>query len=348
LSSDADGLDGGISPRENTNLVGHHDAAAFLAQAYRSGRIHHAVLIEGPEGIGKATLAFHFAQHVLTHPDAAKAPEPLAVPDPASAVFRQVASGASHDLMHLTRPVDEKTGRVKSAITVDEVRRAGRFLQQTSGTGGWRIVIVDPADDLHRSAANAILKMLEEPPARAMFLVVSHAPGRLLPTIRSRCLTLRLTQLPPDDVVAGLRRLPVGAGLDPAKLERVALRSEGSLRRAIMMLNYGGLDLIDALEKILQAGKDASRREMHVLADTLAAKEREEAYGFFCDYALARLGDMARQSGVQGMTARAARQAEAAERASRDLQTAQAYNLDRKQTMLSLLGVLIEAAQPWP
>ncbi len=137
-------LKGAIAPVQNDRLFGHEQAEAFLAQSYRSGKGHHAILIEGPEGIGKATLAFRFASHILNHPDPATAPERLEDPDPASIVGRQLASGASHNLLHLTRPVDEKTGRVKGAITVDEVRRAGKFFSQTSGTGNWRIVIIDP------------------------------------------------------------------------------------------------------------------------------------------------------------------------------------------------------------
>ncbi|RVQ51527.1 DNA polymerase III subunit delta', partial [Sinorhizobium meliloti] len=113
-------LEGALAPATNSKLFGHQEAEAFLAQSYRSGKGHHAVLIEGPEGIGKATLAFRFANHILSHPDPADAPERLADPDPASMVTRQLASGASHNLLHLARPVDEKTGRAKGAITVDE------------------------------------------------------------------------------------------------------------------------------------------------------------------------------------------------------------------------------------
>ncbi len=147
--------------------------------------MHHAILIEGAEGIGKATLAYRFAHHVLTHPDPLVAPDQIADPDLDDPVGRQISSGASHHVLHLARPVDEKTGKAKSVITVDEVRRAGKFFGQTSGTGNWRVAIIDPADDLNRNAANAILKILEEPPKRSLFLVLSHTPGRLLPTIRS-------------------------------------------------------------------------------------------------------------------------------------------------------------------
>ncbi|MDH4414109.1 MAG: DNA polymerase III subunit delta', partial [Rhizobium sp.] len=235
-------LDGAIAPVSNIRLFGHAAAEAFLARSYRSGKGHHAVLIEGPEGIGKATLAFRFANHILRHPDPATAPEAIADPDPDHSVTRQLASGASHNLLHLSRPVDEKTGRVRTAITVDEVRKAGHFFSQTSGTGNWRIVIIDPADDLNRNAANAILKILEEPPKRAMFLVLSHAPGKLLPTIRSRCLPLKLQELDPQAMDQALGQL--GLSIPADKREAVLSLAKGSVARALKLVNYGGADIL--------------------------------------------------------------------------------------------------------
>jgi DNA polymerase-3 subunit delta' len=221
-------LEGAVPPARNPHLYGHQAAEEFLARSYRSGKGHHAILIEGPEGIGKATLAFRFANHVLSHPDPATAPDHIADPDLNSSVSRQIASGASHNLLHLARPVDEKTGKTKTAITVDEVRRAGHFFSQTSGTGNWRIVIIDPADDLNRNAANAILKILEEPPRRALFLVLSHAPGKLLPTIRSRCQSLRLSPLGDRDLAKALAGL--GTPLDGGKTQEMVLaKSKGSV-----------------------------------------------------------------------------------------------------------------------
>ncbi len=234
-------LDGAIAPAENNRLFGHEQAESFLAQSYRSGKGHHAILIEGPEGIGKATLAFRFAHHILKHPEPAEAPEALADPDPSSAIGRQLASGASHNLLHLTRPIDEKTGRAKGAITVDEVRRAGKFFSQTSGTGNWRIVIIDPADDLNRNAANAILKILEEPPRRSLFLVLTHAPGKLLPTIRSRCLPLRLKPLDAAPLHQALAHL--GFDLEGENAERIVTAANGSVAEALKLINYGGLEI---------------------------------------------------------------------------------------------------------
>lgn len=343
MSDRPDVLDGAIPPEENTKLFGHEHAERFLATAYRSGRIHHAVLIEGPAGIGKATLAFRFANHVLRYPDPVEAPETLAEPVSSSSIFRQITSGASHHLLHLARPIDDKTGKMKSAITVDEVRRAGRFLSQTSGTGNWRIVIVDPADDLNRAAANAILKILEEPPRRALFLVISHAPGKLLPTIRSRCLPLRLQPLGPEALSNALEHLGFGDGTGETSLADIAARADGSVSQALMLLRYGGLDIVRAFEEVMKAGPLAGRKGMHSLADTLTAKDRETAFVFF----QAQLGDWIAASACTaaeaGDMAKADRLAELASSVEETWSTSSAYNLDRKQAILGVFSSLFEA-----
>ena len=328
-------LDGAIAPVRNDRLFGHEEAEAFLAQSYRSGKGHHAILIEGPEGIGKATLAFRFANHILNHPDPANAPERLEDPDPTSIVSRQLASGASHNLLHLTRPVDEKTGRVKGAITVDEVRKAGKFFAQTSGTGNWRIVIIDPADDLNRNAANAILKILEEPPRRSLFLVLTHAPGKLLPTIRSRCLPLRLKPLEPAALRQALDHL--GFDLESENAARVLAAANGSVAEALKLLNYGGLEIAATFENILAGQGPAIRKDMHKLADVLSAKDSETIFDFFTSLLTGRLMREARDAAVAGDIVRAERFARLSATTSERLTVGDAYNLDRKQTILSLL-----------
>ncbi|MBY5520277.1 DNA polymerase III subunit delta' [Rhizobium leguminosarum] len=326
-------LDGAIWPGENTKLFGHAEAEAFLAQSYRSGKGHHAILIEGPEGIGKATLAFRFANHVLSHPDPETAPETIGDPDPVSPVSRQIASGASHNLLHLARPVDEKTGKVKSAITVDEVRRAGKFFSQTSGTGNWRIVIIDPADDMNRNAANAILKILEEPPKRALFLVLSHAPGRLLPTIRSRCLPLKLAPLADDALVAALAHLGIsgegGAVLSAAK---------GSVGEALKLLNYGGGEIIAAYDEMLSAEGPTARKVMHRLADALSGRESDTIFDFFVSHVGDDIMNRARAAAGEGQIAAAERLARLYSEITERLTISDGYNLDRKQTIISILA----------
>ncbi|NLS15946.1 DNA polymerase III subunit delta' [Rhizobium sp. P40RR-XXII] len=337
MSDDRPGvLDGAIPPQDNVKLFGHEQAEAFLAQSYRSGKGHHAMLIEGPEGIGKATLAFRFANHVLSHPDPASAPETIGDPDPTSAVSRQISGGASHNLLHLSRPVDDKTGKVKSAITVDEVRRAGKFFSQTSGTGNWRIVIIDPADDLNRSAANAILKILEEPPKRALFLVLSHAPGRLLPTVRSRCLPLKLAPLADDALRLALENLGVPAG-QGSKLLSAA---KGSVSEALKLLNYGGGEIVEAYRQVLSADGPAARKAMHRLADALSAKDSDTIFGFFVAHIGDDIIDRARAAALDGSVAAAERLARLHSETTERLNVSQAYNLDRKQTLITILGEL--------
>ncbi len=177
-------------PRANPILLGHEPAEAMLADAIRGGRVHHAWLITGPEGIGKATLAYRFARRLLK----GSSEEGLAV-DPADPVFRRVAAGAHADLHTVQRSINPQTKRLRSEIGVDDVREAAEFLRLTAAEGGWRVVVFDRADELNRNAANALLKILEEPPARAILLLVCAAPGRVPPTVRSRCRRLRLASL---------------------------------------------------------------------------------------------------------------------------------------------------------
>jgi DNA polymerase III, gamma/tau subunits len=337
MSDRPDLLEGAVPPEENRHLFGHAEAEAFLAESYRSGRMHHAILIEGPEGIGKATLAFRFANHVISHPEPSDAPPAIGDPDPHSAITRQIAAGASHNLLHVRRPVDEKTGKAKTVITVEAVRKIGHFFGQTSGTGNWRVAIIDPADDLNRNAANALLKILEEPPKRSLFLVLSHAPGRLLPTIRSRCMGLKLSALSPEDMGKALSTL--GVRFD---LQQNYAATEGSVARALMLANYGGAEIAAAFDAILERGNPADRMPMYRLAESLAARDRDVAFQFFRDHVIDRVRAAAISAAERGDAAAAAQFAEKASAVAAHFDTAEAYNLDRKQTVLSLFSLLLD------
>ena len=184
-------------PRETAELFGHREAEAALLNAYRSGRIPHAWLIGGAQGIGKATLAYRMARFVLAHRNPLAAPvqraETLAV-DPADPVARQIAAGAHGGLLVLERGLNDR-GVMRTVITVDETRETISFFGSTAAVEGWRVCIVDTVDELNPNAANALLKILEEPPQQSLFLLVSHAPSRVLPTILSRCRKLPLRPL---------------------------------------------------------------------------------------------------------------------------------------------------------
>src|SRR5438132_5006735 len=220
-------------PRETPDLFGHREAEAALLAAYRSGRIPHAWLIGGALGIGKATLAYRMARFVLTHPNPQAASvqraETLAV-DPDHHVARQITAGAHGGLLVLERSLNDR-GVLRTVITVDETRETISFFGSTAAVEGWRVCIVDTVDELNPNAANALLKILEEPPQQSLFLLVSHAPARVLPTILSRCRKLPLRPLATEDVVRRAVRATDMDADDPALIEAAAA-SEGSVSRA--------------------------------------------------------------------------------------------------------------------
>src|SRR6185312_10600401 len=181
-------------PRANPILLGHETAEATLLEAVRAGRLHHAWLITGPDGVGKATLAYRFARHLLS---GRPTTDSLHL-DPAHPTFRRVAAGSHADLYTVELKANTRTGRMRTQIAVEDVRGINAFMSLTPAEGGWRVAIVDGAEDLNQASANALLKILEEPPTRAMLLLTCAAPGRLPATIRSRCRRLRLSPLPDE------------------------------------------------------------------------------------------------------------------------------------------------------
>jgi len=331
-------------PAENPLLLGHEEAAAHVAAAYRSGRLHHALLLCGPAGIGKATFAFHLAEHLLAYPVPQDAPPALSPRDPASALFRQIAQGAHPSVLHLTRPLNEKTKAFKSAVTVDEIRRIGRFLSMTSHDGSWRVVIVDPADDMNTNAANALLKNLEEPPPRTLFVLIAHSPGGLLPTIRSRCHLVRLKPLAPDTLLAVLDGL--GAGLPERGDARAALaaRAGGSVREALLLTRYGGLDIAEALARVV-ALKDFSVPEAWRVAEAVSGRDAAVQFSLFNQTALDTIAGWARRAAADGNVAGAAVLSDLWREAERLTAETEIYNLDKRQHVMGLLRRMWQAAR---
>jgi DNA polymerase-3 subunit delta' len=277
-------------PRANPLLLGRARETGLLADASRSGRLHHAWLFTGPPGIGKATLAYRFARALL----AGRMTPDLAL-DPADPTFRRVAAGTHADLLVIDRRFDEKKKRLQGEIVIDTVLEAGRFLRLTPGEGGWRVVIVDGAEAMNRNAANALLKLLEEPPARAIWLLVSHAPGRLLPTIRSRCRMLAMDPLP-EAVVQELLARANPAG-DAAALGRLAALSEGSIGRALALGEEGGLAIAALVDEVLAAKPIAPPRAA-AIADAVA--RAEDGFANFMDMLRVSLAARARQAARGG------------------------------------------------
>src|SRR5271169_6066357 len=229
-------------PRSTTALFGHAGAESALLAAYRSGRVPHAFLIVGGKGIGKATLAYRLARFVLAHPDpaaaAVKAATSLAV-DPQHPVARRIAAQAQGDLLVLERTFNDK-GVLRQQISVDDVRRTVSFFGSTAGEGGWRIAIVDAVDELNRSGANALLKVLEEPPQRALLLLVCHSAARVPATLRSRCRVMTLRPLAQTEVAAALAAAVGHASGDP-QIQAAAAAAEGSVGRALTFLDEDAL-----------------------------------------------------------------------------------------------------------
>ena len=330
-------------PRETFKLFGHAEAERALLDEYRSGRIAHAWLIGGPAGIGKATLAYRMARFVLAHPDplahAVHKSTRLDVP-PDGQVARRVAGRAHPDLLVLEREPDDK-GKMRTVITVDQVRRTVGFFGSTAGAGGWRVCIVDSADELQSpQGSNALLKVLEEPPPRSLFLVVSHAPGRLLPTIRSRCRRLTLRPLDADDVVRAAAAA-LGEDADLALLRQAAAAADGSVARAIALSGGPQLALRDKVIDLLGQLPTTDPRALHALGDSL---ERADD-GMFEIFIETAQGWLSGQLAGGGEPGRLARIAEAWDRltvAARDTDT---YNLERKPLVFNVFGLLAEAAR---
>src|SRR5690606_700859 len=279
-------------PAENPLLLGHRDVADMLAEAYRAGKLHHAILLAGPQGIGKATLAFHLAHHLLAHPDRASGPSTLATPDPASHTFRLIAQGAHPSLLHLTRPYVEKDRKFKTVITVEEIRRVNRFLSKTSHDGGHRVVIVDPADDMNNSAANALLKSLEEPPPATIFILVAHSLGRLLPTIRSRCQVIRLKPLDPEALLSLLEQLGANLPSEPQTRNALIEGALGSARNAVLMTEYGGLEIAEMTRRVVE-GSSFDVAEAHRLGEGLTGREKAVQFSIFNRGVLELISDRA-------------------------------------------------------
>jgi DNA polymerase-3 subunit delta' len=331
-------------PRETTAFFGHAAAERALLDAYRGGRIPHAWLIGGPPGIGKATLAYRMARFVHVHPDpaapAVQAAASLAI-DPEHPAVRRIAARAHGGLLVLERTEGE-SGALRTVITVDEVRRTIGFFGRTAGEGGWRICIVDSADELqYPQGSNALLKILEEPPRRALLLLASHAPGRLLPTIRSRCRQLALRPLASEDI-ARAAAAALGRSADEEEVAEAAAAADGSVGRAVQLLSADALKVRERVTELLAALPSVDAMALHALGDALG---RADPQGFAAfvdtvrDWLTARLGR------GSGEPARLAQVAEVWEKLNGAAREVEVFNLDRKPMVFAVFGLLAEAAR---
>lgn len=294
-------------PRETPRVFGHDAILRDLAGAIGGARLHHAWLITGPKGVGKATIAWAMARAILARPTNdggmfGDAPAP--VPDdlhlsPDHPVARRVAALSEPRLRLVRRPYDDRLGRLKAEIPVDEVRALKHFFAMSAADGGARVVIVDAADDMNPNAANALLKLLEEPPADAVLILISHQPGRLLPTIRSRCRVLRCGPLDPEAMAQALHDTDAEVPEDPMLQARLARLAGGSVGVAVGLCQLDGLALYDTLVRLMTGLPDFDRQSARKLAEALSAREAEPQRTMAFELIHGILADLAR-AGVTG------------------------------------------------
>ena len=272
---------GAPHPKETRLLFGQDTAQAAFLDAFASDRLHHAWLLTGPRGVGKATLAWHIARFLLATPPsdddglfgAPSPPSSLDI-DPEHPVARRILAGAEPGLATITRSINDQ-GRMRDQIVVDDIRKLGRFFGLSATDGGRRVVIVDAADEMNTNAANALLKMLEEPPARTTLLLVSHQPSRLLPTIRSRCRTVRLGTLGPQDMEAALTQVGAELPADTTALEALA---SGSVGAALRLISLDGLTTYAQIVALLDTLPRLDRPRALAMADAAAQRGQSDKF----------------------------------------------------------------------
>jgi DNA polymerase III subunit delta' len=290
-----DRIEGAPHPREAQRLFGHDAAQDAFLHAFTSGRLHHAWLLTGPKGVGKATLAWRIAKFLLATPEddgGMFAPEPptsLSIPAD-HPVLRRMAQGAEPRLFVLRRGANDKATALSADIRVDEVRKMKSFFALSAADGGRRVAIIDAADEMNTGAANALLKLLEEPPASVTFLVIAHQPHRLLPTIRSRCRELRLTPLAPEPLAQALEQ--AGGMVEPDQVQALGQLAGGSVGEAFRLTNLDGLQTYQTIVALLATLPRMDRNRALTLAEMGAGKGAEERFDLIVtllDLILARI-----------------------------------------------------------
>lgn len=321
-----------LSPSQNNIIFGHEVARYFLAQMREEGRLHHALLFEGEHGIGKATLAFHLAWNILS----SKKGE-LLQPECHSITWRQMMQGSHPGLLHISRRFDLKTQKFKTGVLIDDVRDIMHFLNKTSQDDGWRIVIIDPADDMNRNAANAILKTLEEPPAKALFIIITHSLGRLLPTIRSRCQQISLRPLSDDEMKKVIPHIfSHQVKPDEKTIKMIIQRSKGSPRKAALLICQGGLEMLKTIDALLEKSV-CNPAIVHTLAQTLSSLSSTIQFQQFCDEILDKIQKRSIMLAERGNLSLSKKCAQTWHEIHQEIGETQSFNLDKKQFIINLL-----------
>jgi DNA polymerase III subunit delta' len=330
--TEPDRMDGVPHPRDTHVLIGHDGPEQAVLAAINTGKLHHAWLLAGPEGIGKASFAYRLARRLLAGVRAGERLTSLDVA-PDHPVARQISAQSHPDLTIIRRGFQKDGKTLSRMIAVENVRRALDMFGSTAAAGGWRICIVDCADEMNLNAANALLKMLEEPPAQGLFVLVSHRPGRLLPTIRSRCRRLDFAALSPAQVEAAMRAAG-GAGSDH-DFSRAASLSNGSVMAGLARLDPEILALIEQVRGLLAALPALDLKAVMALAEKLNGKAGEDALHLALDTVEAWLGEELHRHAGSG-AAQIKPLLDAVDAGREALQDALTYNIDRRAALIGL------------
>ena len=327
-----------LLPSQNPTLIGHDQAVRQVTEAFLSSRMHHAWLITGIEGIGKTTFAYHIANHVLS-----ASSNKIGQLDLNHRVAKLIMAEAHPDMLVVKRATDDKTGELKNVIVVDDALKIASFLHKTSTHGGWRVVIIDEAHTLNRHGQNAILKILEEPPARVLILITATTPGVLLPTIRSRCRVLSLTSL--DDAQMKTILTRTNPELLAKDIDRLVGFSGGSIGFALKIVRTETLPLYEELLNLISEKPKLDLTRLHKLADQIGRKADAESFDVIRALLLDYLRMSAKDEAMRGSPGRGADwKAELWDKVRTTFETADVSNLDRKLAFINAVSAIQKAA----
>ena len=323
-------------------IWGQDRAVEQFATAWASRKLHHAWLLAGPKGVGKASFANAAARRVLAEAAGPSFDLPGIETDDDHPIVKLVDAGSHPDMRWLERLTDEKTDKLKRNISVDQVRSLAELFGLSPAMSDWRVAVIDTVDDLETSGANALLKMLEEPPPNTLFFLVSHAPGRLLPTIRSRCRRLAFSTWSEDEAADFVASR---AGLDADDARRLAQMAHGAPGRALSLNEEGALEADRSAHDILRQLPNADEAKLLAIADRFRGPEGQARFNLIVERLADQVQTMIHQSAAAGETHGLSRWAEAWSRLSDLPGEAEAINLDRADAFFSVIGELRAAAR---